>query len=288
MKNNEFIELLCKECKNQKVDITEEQANNLEMYKTLLLEWNEKMNLTAITDEYEIIIKHFVDCLECTKVIREEEKIIDVGTGAGFPGMVLAIYYKDKKFTLLDALNKRLIFLQEVVNTLKLDNVEIIHGRAEEVARKEEYKEQFDASVSRAVAQLPVLLEYTSPFIKVNGKCIVMKGDNVEDEVKLSSNALNTLKLKIVDRFNYNYMINNEEYNRSILKINKINQLKDRRCYLQYLGCDCRSLRIKMPGRCPSCRYGGRLGNKIISSYQDTPQSVNSYRRFNHYRTHHS
>lgn len=222
MKNNEFIELLCKECKNQNVDITEEQANNLEMYKTLLLEWNEKMNLTAITDEYEIIIKHFVDCLECTKVIKEEEKIIDVGTGAGFPGMVLAIYYKDKKFTLLDALNKRLIFLQEVVNTLKLDNVEIIHGRAEEVARKEEYKEQFDASVSRAVAQLPVLLEYTSPFIKVNGKCIVMKGDNVEDEVKLSSNALNTLKLKIVDRFNYNYMINNEEYNRSILKINKI------------------------------------------------------------------
>ncbi len=222
MKNNEFIELLCKECKNQNVDITEEQANNLEMYKTLLLEWNEKMNLTAITDEYEIIIKHFVDCLECTKVIKDEEKIIDVGTGAGFPGMVLAIYYKDKKFTLLDALNKRLIFLQEVVNTLKLDNVEIIHGRAEEVARKEEYKEQFDASVSRAVAQLPVLLEYTSPFIKVNGKCIVMKGDNVEDEVKLSSNALNTLKLKIVDRFNYNYMINNEEYNRSILKINKI------------------------------------------------------------------
>lgn len=222
MKNNEFIELLCKECKNQNVDITEEQANNLEMYKTLLLEWNEKMNLTAITDEYEIIIKHFVDCLECTKVIKDEEKIIDVGTGAGFPGMVLAIYYKDKKFTLLDALNKRLIFLQEVVNTLKLDNVEIIHGRAEEVARKEEYKEQFDASVSRAVAQLPVLLEYTSPFIKVNGKCIVMKGDNVEDEVKLSSNALNTLKLKIVYRFNYNYMINNEEYNRSILKINKI------------------------------------------------------------------
>ena len=222
MKNNEFIELLCKECKNQNVDITEEQANNLEMYKTLLLEWNEKMNLTAITDEYEIIIKHFVDCLECTKVIKDEEKIIDVGTGAGFPGMVLAIYYKDKKFTLLDALNKRLIFLQEVINTLKLDNVEIIHGRAEEAARKEEYKEQFDASVSRAVAQLPVLLEYTSPFIKVNGKCIVMKGDNVEDEVKLSSNALNTLKLKIVDRFNYNYMINNEEYNRSILKINKI------------------------------------------------------------------
>lgn len=222
MKNNEFIELLCKECKKQNIDITEEQANNLEMYKNLLLEWNEKMNLTAITDGYEIIVKHFVDCLECTKVIKDEQKIIDVGTGAGFPGMVLAIYYKDKNFTLLDALNKRLIFLQEVINTLKLNNVEIVHGRAEEVARKEEYKEQYDASVSRAVAQLPVLLEYTSPFVKVDGKCIVMKGDNVEDEVKLSSNALNTLKLKIVDRFNYNYMVNNEEYNRSILKIKKI------------------------------------------------------------------
>lgn len=222
MKNNEFIETLCKECKNQNIDITEEQANNLEMYKNLLLEWNEKMNLTAITDEYEIIVKHFVDCLECTKVIKEENNIIDVGTGAGFPGMVLAIYYKDKKFTLLDALNKRLIFLQEVINTLKLDNVEIVHGRAEEVARKEEYKEQYDASVSRAVAQLPVLLEYTSPFVKVDGKCIVMKGDNVEDEVRLSSNALNTLKLKIIDRFNYNYIVNNEEYNRSILKIKKI------------------------------------------------------------------
>lgn len=221
MKRDEFIEILCKECKKQNIDITNEQASDLEMYKNLLLEWNEKVNLTAITNEYEVIIKHFIDCLECTKVIKDEQNIIDVGTGAGFPGMVLAIYYKDKKITLLDALNKRLIFLQEVINTLKLSNVQIVHGRAEEVARKEEFKEQYDASVSRAVAQLPVLLEYTSPFIKVNGKCIVMKGDNVEDEVKLSSNALNTLKLKIVDRFNYSYVINNEEYNRSILKINK-------------------------------------------------------------------
>lgn len=223
MKNNEFVNLLCKECQKQNVEITEKQAEQLEMYKDMLLEWNEKINLTAITDEYEIIIKHFVDCLECTKIIKEEKNIIDVGTGAGFPGMVLAIYYSDKKFTLLDALNKRLIFLAEVVNKLGLKNVEIVHGRAEEVARKEEYKECYDASVSRAVAQLPVLLEYTSPFVRVGGKCIVMKGDNVEDEVKLSQNALNILKLKIVDRYNYSYVVNNEEYNRSILKINKVN-----------------------------------------------------------------
>ncbi|MGN1013357.1 MAG: 16S rRNA (guanine(527)-N(7))-methyltransferase RsmG [Clostridia bacterium] len=221
MKSKEFIGILCKECKTQNIEITEKQAKKLEIYKDLLLEWNEKMNLTAITDECEIIIKHFVDCLECTKMIKEEKNIIDVGTGAGFPGMVLAIYYDNIEFTLLDALNKRLIFLQDVVEKLNLKNVKIVHGRAEEVARKEEFKEQYDASVSRAVAQLPVLLEYTSPFVKVGGKCIVMKGDNVEDEIKLSYNALNTLKLKIVDKLNYNYVINNEEYNRSILKINK-------------------------------------------------------------------
>jgi 16S rRNA (guanine527-N7)-methyltransferase len=222
MKKEEFIQLLCKECNKQNIEISEEQANNLEEYKNLLIEWNEKMNLTAITDEYEIIVKHFVDCLECTKVISDEKNIIDVGTGAGFPGMVLAIYYKDKNFTLLDALNKRLIFLNEVVNKLGLENVKIVHGRAEEVARNEEFKETYDASVSRAVAQLPILLEYTSPFVKINGKCIVMKGDNVQEEVKLSYNALNTLKLKIKGNYEYKYIISNEEYNRTILKIEKI------------------------------------------------------------------
>lgn len=221
MKSKEFIEILCKECEKQNINISQNKAEKLNMYKDLLIQWNEKMNLTAITDEYDIIVKHFVDCLMCTKIIKDEKKIIDVGTGAGFPGMVLAIYYEDKEFTLLDALNKRLVFLQEVVNTLKLKNVNIIHGRAEEVARKEEYREKFDATVSRAVAQLPILLEYTSPFIKVNGKCIVMKGDSVQDEIKISSNALNVLKLKLKSTFEYMYTVNNEEYHRYILIIEK-------------------------------------------------------------------
>lgn len=221
MKSEEFIRTLCKECERQNIAINEKQCVDLAEYKNMLLEWNEKMNLTAITDEYEIIVKHFVDCLECTKVIKDEKNIIDVGTGAGFPGMVLAIYYKDKNFTLLDALNKRLIFLQEVVNKLGLKNVKIVHARAEEIARTGEYKEVYDASVSRAVANLPVLLEYTSPFVKVNGTCIVMKGDSIEDEIKISANALNTLKLKIEDKYNYSYIVNNEEYNRVILNIRK-------------------------------------------------------------------
>lgn len=221
MKSEEFIQTLCKECERQNIAINEKQCVDLAEYKNMLLEWNEKMNLTAITDEYEIIVKHFVDCLECTKVIKDEKNIIDVGTGAGFPGMVLAIYYKDKNFTLLDALNKRLIFLQEVVNKLGLKNVKIVHARAEEIARTGEYREVYDASVSRAVANLPVLLEYTSPFVKVNGTCIVMKGDSIEDEIKISVNALNTLKLKIEDKYNYSYIVNNEEYNRVILNIRK-------------------------------------------------------------------
>lgn len=217
----QFKEMLCKECKLQNIEINEETIQKLSIYKDLLLEWNEKMNLTAITDEYEIIVKHFVDCLECSKAIKDEKKIIDVGTGAGFPGMVLAIYYPDVEFTLLDGLNKRLIFLQEVVDKLGLTNVKIIHGRAEEVVRIENLFNYYDASVSRAVANLPVLLEYVSPYVKVGGYSIVMKGDSVEEEIKLAQNALKTLNLKVDEKINYSYTVNNEEYNRSILKIKK-------------------------------------------------------------------
>ena len=219
----QFKEILCKECKLQNIEINEDTIQKLSIYKDLLLEWNEKMNLTAITDEYEIIVKHFVDCLECSKAIKDEKKIIDVGTGAGFPGMVLAIYYPDVEFTLLDGLNKRLIFLQEVVDKLGLTNVKIVHGRAEEVVRIDNLFNYYDASVSRAVANLPVLLEYVSPYVKVGGYSIVMKGDSVEEEIKLAQNALKTLNLKVDEKINYSYTVNNEEYNRSILKIKKTN-----------------------------------------------------------------
>ena len=219
----QFKEILCKECKLQNIEINEDVIQKLSIYKDLLLEWNEKMNLTAITDEYEIIVKHFVDCLECSKAIKDEKKIIDVGTGAGFPGMVLAIYYPDIEFTLLDGLNKRLIFLQEVVDKLGLTNVKIVHGRAEEVVRIDNLFNYYDASVSRAVANLPVLLEYVSPYVKVGGYSIVMKGDSVEKEIKLAQNALKTLNLKVDEKINYSYTVNNEEYNRSILKIKKTN-----------------------------------------------------------------
>ena len=222
--HEEFINTLMEECKKQNIELDENKAKALKEYKDLLVEWNEKMNLTAITEDYEVIIKHFVDCLECTHLITDEKKIIDVGTGAGFPGMVLAIYYSQIEFTLLDGLNKRLIFLEEVINKLELKNVKIVHARAEEAARNEDFFESFDAVVSRAVANLPVLLEYTSPYVKVNGKCIVMKGDNVQEELELAKNAMNILKLKNVKEkeYKYSYKIDNEEYNRTILYIEKM------------------------------------------------------------------
>ena len=225
MKNNdEFISILIEECKKQDIDISPEKAEKLAVYKDLLLEWNEKINLTAITDEYEIIVKHFVDCLECTKALKEEREIVDIGTGAGFPGMVLAIYYPEKNFTLIDALNKRILFLDDIICKLQLNNVKLIHGRAEEVVRINNLYEAYDACVSRAVAQLPVLLEYTSPYIKVNGKCIIMKGDSIEDEIKLSQNALKVLNLKINKKYYYSYTINNEKYSRTILDVVKNNK----------------------------------------------------------------
>ena len=222
--DEEFITTLIQECKKQNIELDEGKAKALKEYKELLVEWNEKMNLTAITEDYEVIVKHFVDCLECTHLITNEKKIIDVGTGAGFPGMPLAIYYPQIEFTLLDGLNKRLIFLEEVVNKLGLKNVKIVHARAEEAARNEECFESFDAVVSRAVANLPVLLEYTSPYVKVNGKCIVMKGDNAKEELELAKNAMNILKLKNIKEkeYKYSYSIDNEEYNRTILYIEKI------------------------------------------------------------------
>ena len=222
--DEEFISTLIQECKKQNIELDESKAKALKEYKELLVEWNEKMNLTAITEDYEVIVKHFVDCLECTHLITNEKKIIDVGTGAGFPGMPLAIYYPQIEFTLLDGLNKRLIFLEEVVNKLGLKNVKIVHARAEEAARNEEYFESFDAVVSRAVANLPVLLEYTSPYVKVNGKCIVMKGDNAKEELDLAKNAMNILKLKNIQNkeYKYSYTINNEEYNRTIFYIEKV------------------------------------------------------------------
>lgn len=229
MKIINFKETLKEEANKINISLNDNILNQLEMYKNILLEWNEKINLTAITDDYEFIMKHFIDCLEIVKYIDINKKVIDVGTGAGFPGIVIAIFFEGKlNITLLDALNKRINFLQEVINMLKLSNITLVHGRAEECAKMKEYREKYDTVVSRAVANLPVLLEYEIPYVKVGGNCLIMKGDNVDIEIEKANKAFGILNCKIINRYKYNYTVNEEMYNRVILDIKKTRETSNK------------------------------------------------------------
>ena len=181
--------------------IEEEELKKFFQYMELLLEWNKKMNLTAITKPEEIILKHFIDSITISSYIKEKEKVIDVGTGAGFPGIPLAIIYPNVSFTLIDALNKRILFLEEVIAQLHLSNVVVKHARAEDFAKGN--REKYDIATSRAVANLPVLLEYLLPFVEVKGKCICMKGPNIQEELQEAKKAIAVLggELEKIDYF---------------------------------------------------------------------------------------
>lgn len=177
------------------ISLTDKMIENFMIYKELLKEWNEKINLTAITEDNDIIIKHFIDSLTIEKYIPQNSYIIDVGTGAGFPGIPLKIVRDDLKVVLLDSLNKRINFLNEVIDKCNLSDIETIHGRAEDIANDEKYREKFDISTARAVANLATLSELCSPFIKVNGKFICMKAD-AESEIEDAQKAIKEFNLK--------------------------------------------------------------------------------------------
>lgn len=184
--------------KLKKIDIQigKDKAKKLYDYMNLMLEWNKKINLTAIIEPEEIILKHFIDSLTILKYLGKENKIIDVGTGAGFPGIPLNILDEQNNYILLDSLNKRINFLNEVIEKNELINIKTIHSRVEEAGKDKNYREQFDIAVSRAVAPLNILLEYMLPLVRVGGICICMKGSNI-DEIENSKNALNILGGKI-------------------------------------------------------------------------------------------
>lgn len=176
------------------IELSEKSLNDFETYKKLLLEWNEKINLTAITDEEGIAIKHFADSISVLPLIdKSNVSMIDVGTGAGFPGIPIKIARNDIKVTLLDSLNKRINFLEEVKKELKLDNVECVHSRAEDGGRNPLYREKFDLCVSRAVARLNVLCEYCMPFVAVGGYFISLKGPDVTEELAEAQKAITLL-----------------------------------------------------------------------------------------------
>lgn len=193
MEKELFNKLLEEKMESINLNCSEEQFNKIFKFKELLLEWNTKINLTAIVDDNEIIDKHFVDSLLISDYIKENSKIIDVGTGAGFPGIPISIIRKDLDITLLDSLKKRINFLNEVISSVELKKINTVHSRAEDAASNKTYRENFDVAVSRAVAALPTLVEYLLPFVKVGGKCICMKGSNIEEELNDSYKAIKVL-----------------------------------------------------------------------------------------------
>ena len=191
-------------------------------YMNLLVEWNKKINLTAITEEKDIILKHFVDSLTVLKYIKENKSIVDVGTGAGFPGIPLAIMNDSLKITLVDSLNKRINFLNEVCSKIKLKNTKAIHSRAEEFGQDNNYRESYDIAISRAVSNLTVLAEYLLPLVKVGGKIICMKGPDIEEELKQAKSAIDILGGKF-ERCD-NFCLPKSDISRNNIIINKIKE----------------------------------------------------------------
>lgn len=187
-------ELLCESCRKIGVELNQAQLKQFMTYKDMLIEWNEKMNLTAITDDREIILKHFVDCLAlCSGADMSGKKIIDVGTGAGFPGVPVKIACPDIDITLLDSLNKRITFLNELTKALGLEKTDCVHMRAEDGGNDKGLRESFDMCISRAVANLAVLCEYCLPFVRVGGMFISMKGPDVSQEISEAEKAIKVL-----------------------------------------------------------------------------------------------
>ena len=189
------IEKIDDRCAEFGAVIDGEIAKRLNLYGNLLLEWNEKINLTAITEPEDVLYKHFYDCILFFKAITPEKgaRIIDVGTGAGFPGMVLKIVRPDIEVTLLDSLNKRLVFLNEVISELGLGGISTLHMRAEDAGKSALHREKYDIACARAVAALPALMEYCLPLVKRGGSFVAMKGANAEEEMSCSLNAARLL-----------------------------------------------------------------------------------------------
>ena len=187
------------------ITLTEQQINQFLIYYEMLVEWNEVMNLTAITEYEEVMKKHFVDSISLVKAydVSKSVSVIDVGTGAGFPGLALKIAYPQLKLTLLDSLNKRIQFLNAVIVKLGLDGVDTIHGRAEDFAKPGKLREKYDLCVSRAVANLSTLSEYCLPFVKEGGEFISYKSEKIQEEMVKAEKAISILGGKVVKQVEF-------------------------------------------------------------------------------------
>ncbi len=204
--------------KKYNIKIDEKQAEKFEKYYNFLIEENKKFNLTAIIDKTEVFFKHFLDSILPVNLIKENTKIVDVGSGAGFPAIPLKILRPDLKITLVDSLNKRINFLNQIIELLDLSNISAIHSRAEDFAKLN--REKFDYAVARAVAPLNTLLEYLLPLVKVGGECLIYKSQKLPEELQISQNALEILGGKVDKTLKFN--IDEFEMERNILIVKKV------------------------------------------------------------------
>lgn len=226
MEKEDFKRIMIENLKEINIYLSDFQLEQFYNYMNILIEWNKFMNLTGITDPKEIIIKHFIDSLTVLDKIDKNNTIIDVGTGAGFPGIPIKIASPDTEVVLLDSLNKRVNFLNEVIKKLQLKGIKTIHGRAEDYGRDKNYREKYDVAIARAVAPLNILLEYLMPFVRVKGKCLCMKGANSEEEISLSKRAIEKLGGKLI--YTEEFLIPNTDMKRKIVEIEKIKNTEEK------------------------------------------------------------
>ena len=228
MPENIDSNVIKEKCEKINIKLTDSQFEKFSAFYSLLIESNKKMNLTAITAPEEVMDKHFIDSISIAGMIdlSEIKCIMDVGTGAGFPGIPLGILYPDINICMMDSLNKRILFIQDTIEKLGLTNCKAIHSRAEDLAHLKEYRESFDLCVSRAVASLNVLTEYCLPFVKVNGLFAAYKGGEPEDEISDAERSVRSLggEIESVRKF----MLPDTDINRSIVMIRKKKKTNDR------------------------------------------------------------
>ena len=220
MNIDEFILKFKEEAqRNEIIDIDNKKIKQLYDYMKNILKWNEVINLTAIKDENEFIMKHFIDSLTILKYINENSKMIDIGTGAGFPGMPIKLVKPNLDITLVDSVNKKINVLKDITEKMSIQKINLIHSRIEDIANQKEYREQFDYVTSRALSNITTLSEYMLPFLKINGEAICMKGPNFEEELENSKKAIDLLggKIDTIDKLNID-----NELERNIIIIKKV------------------------------------------------------------------
>ena len=215
----EFKNIFLEELEKNNLKLDENKIKTFYDYMLGILDWNDKINVTAIIDEREFIRKHFIDSLTVCSNIADGESVIDVGTGAGFPGVPIKIVKENSKVTLIDSVNKKLNVIRNISEEINLQNLEIIHTRAEDLANKEEYREKFDVVTTRAVSNFSTIVEYMLPFIKVGGKAICMKGPNFKEELETSKKAIDVLGGEISS---IRTEIISEDFERNIIIIKKV------------------------------------------------------------------